>query len=74
MVPLSKPFDGRTYARLLDAWKDPELTIAMIAARFGVTPKDVKALRLALGDRPKPAPYSPWWRADRTRRVRRGWA
>ncbi len=74
MVILSKPLDPAAYARLVDAWSDGEVTIGTITTRFHLSAKDMEELKRALGPKVKPSPTSPWWRQDRARRLRRGWA
>ncbi len=71
---LSRQFDAGELRRLVSAWADPEVTIRAIERSFRLAEADLELLKLALGAKTKPSPLSPWWRPERVRRVRRGWA
>ena len=60
--------------RLIEGWKDPEVLIGDLKTRFRLTWHDVAELKREHGEKARPAPMAPWWRQDRTRRARRGWA
>ncbi len=68
---LSKNVDPRSYARLVDAWRDESLTVGNIAERFHTTPADLRELKRVLGPKTPGLPESPWWRQDRARNAKR---
>lgn len=71
---LSRVLDAGEQRRLTSTWADPQVSITDLKIRFRLSPEDIEKLKLELGARPKTEPLSPWWRAERIRRHRRGWA
>jgi hypothetical protein len=67
---LSRVLDVPAQRRLIDGWKDPEVTTAMLQTRFLISKADVELLKAFIGPKAKPLPVSPWWKQERTRRNR----
>lgn len=57
--------------RLVRAWMDSEVTMAVITERFGLKPPDLESLKVLLGPRVgRPARITTWRQSDDKRNAR----